>query len=164
MDDGLRGHQATETSRSPPHATIGSSSCNRRICTMLLVHHNGFVQEGLPKNDTLALVFHFVPHHSPHSRGGHYQCCTGICPAHGSVKGYVHWFVIPAWTSCSYANTTSIPGHWMCLPTLNLVINPYLAQRWAWKPLNIYVFVHYACFRRCTGLLCAQRTTGSGSY
>jgi hypothetical protein len=95
---------------------------------------------------------------------GRDQCCTGICPAHGSVKGYVHWFVIPAWTSGSYAHTRFIPGHWMCLPTLNLVINPYLAQRWAWKPLNMHVFVHYDCFRRCTGLLCAQLTTGSGSY
>ena len=37
------------------------------------------------------------------------QCCTCICPAHGYVKGYVHVFVIP--------------GHWMCLPTLNLNIN-----------------------------------------
>ena len=47
------------------------SSCNCRICTLLLVHHNGFVQEGLPKNGTLALVFHFVPHHLRHSRGVH---------------------------------------------------------------------------------------------
>jgi hypothetical protein len=109
---------------------------------------------------------HVLIKHTPWfvAQYGQDQCCTGICPSHGSVKGYVHWFVIPAWTSGSYANTRFIPGHWMCLPTLNLVINPYLAQQWAWKPLNMHVFVHYDCFRRCTGLLCAQRTTGNGSY
>ena len=60
---------------------------------------------------------------------GFHQCCTCICPAHGSVKGYVHVFVIPGHWMCLPTINRFIPGHGMCLPTLNLDINPYLAQR-----------------------------------